>query len=112
MPYQSPNLPARRRDIVLKKAINMDHAANGGTVKFVMCAWDDCEKDGYEMYKLVTQTGNPNYHDAMGNDYSRPLTYLFCCERHRQYWINGSLQAKRGYEKEFLYGNLPKGFGP
>lgn len=101
--YQSANLPARRRDIVLKKAINMDHAANGGTVKFVMCAWDDCEKDGFEMYKVVIETGN-----VKGGYPSRPLTYIFCCERHRAYWINSSLQGRYGFEGH-AYGQLPKG---
>jgi hypothetical protein len=105
MPYQSPNLPGRRHAIVQKKAINMDFAANGGTVKFVMCAWDDCEHDGYEMYKCVVETGN-----VQGGYESRPLTYIFCSERHRQYWIQSGRQAQRGYAPEYMHGMLPPGY--
>lgn len=97
---------AHSHAIVAKKAINMDHAANGGTVKFVMCAWDDCERDGYEIYKIVTETGNV----AKGHP-SRPLTYIFCSERHRQYWIHSARQAKAAERGEFLrHGDLPSGY--
>ncbi len=99
-----PNGDPRHRAIVARKAINFDHAANGGTVKFVMCAWDDCEKSGYELYKVVIETGN-----IKNGSPSRPLTYIFCCERHRQYWVNASLQAKRGFT-DHLYGSLPPGY--
>lgn len=90
--------------IIEKKAINMDHAANGGDCKFVMCAWDTCEKDGFETYKVVTETGN-----VSGGYESRPLTYIFCCERHRQYWIHSAHQAKRGYDTH-RHGDLPSGY--
>jgi hypothetical protein len=87
----------------------MDHAVNGGTVKFVMCAWDDCEKDGYEMYKVVIETGNVDRNSPYYCP--RPLTHIFCCERHRQYFIQSGLYAKRGGDPAFLHGMLPKGYG-
>jgi hypothetical protein len=67
---------AWRHAIVAKKVINFDR---GGTN--VMCAWDTCEKDGYEMYKTVEHDANAGYE-------RRDITYVFCSERHRQYWIN------------------------
>jgi hypothetical protein len=40
------------------------------------CCWDDCTRDGVELHKTTVKepTGNANY--------------VFCSERHRQYWIN------------------------
>lgn len=50
---------------------------------WLMCCWDDCEKDGYELYKL----------DREG------IRYVFCSERHRGYFA----YSHRGY------GQLPPG---
>lgn len=72
-----------RHAIIQKKAINLDHGMNGGPTKYVMCAWDTCEKDGYEMYKVIQETGAV-YRGAP----PRPLSYVFCSERHRQYFLN------------------------
>jgi hypothetical protein len=99
-------MPARdtsawRHAIVEKKVINLDHAGD----RHVMCAWDVCEKDGYENYKFVEETGNV----AAGWP-SRPLTYVFCSEKHRQYWLQSYRQAKAGHSKEFMHGMLPKGY--
>lgn len=74
--------------IVEKKVINLDH----GGAKHVMCAWDDCERDGVEMHKTTV-----NYGSA---DCPQIVNHVFCSERHRQYWIN-SVRS---------YGNLPPGF--
>ena len=72
-----------------KKVINLDHAGN----RKVMCAWDICTNDGYESNKVRVRTSAPGY----------PLTYMqyvFCSERHRQFWINSIHD----------YGNLPSGY--
>lgn len=76
--------------IVQRKVINRDHDDG----KKVMCAWDICLNDGYETNKVVVNDAKPGYEP-------RPLTYVFCCERHRQYWINSVRD----------YGNLPSGYG-
>ena len=65
-----------RHAILQKKVINLDH----GGAKHVMCAWDTCEKDGYENNKVVVHEG------VHGN--VRDITFVFCSERHRQYWLN------------------------
>jgi len=70
-----------------KVVINLDHAGD----RHIMCAWDDCERDGYELYKAVV-----NYGKA---DTPRLVSHVFCCERHKQYWIN-SVKS---------YGRLPAG---
>lgn len=78
--------------IISRRAINLDHGVNGGPTKYVMCAWDDCEHDGYELYKVRLNTGKA--------DTPRIVTHLFCTERHKQYWLNSTRS----------YGNLPPGF--
>jgi hypothetical protein len=66
---------AWRHAIIQKKVINFDH---GGS-KHVMCAWDTCEKDGYESHKIVTHENSPGYE-------SKTITYIFCSESHKDYW--------------------------
>lgn len=74
--------------ITMKKVINHDR---GGT--FVMCAWDTCEKDGYEAYKAVEHDNTPGYEE-------RTITYVFCSERHKQYFIHSTVRG----------GDLPAGY--
>jgi len=81
-------MPNEPRTHVSKKVVNMDHAGD----RFVMCAWDECEKDGYELYKVRVNYGTPGAPHI--------LSYVFCCERHRQYWIHNHRS----------YGNLPPGY--
>jgi len=74
--------------IVEKKVINHDR---GGT--FVLCAWDTCERHGYETNKCVERISRPG----------QPLltiTYVFCTERHKQYFVNSIHDVN----------NLPPGF--
>jgi hypothetical protein len=70
--------------IIQKKVINHDR---GGTN--VMCGWDTCELDGYENNKVVITEG-----------INKTTTYVFCSERHRQYWINSTRDMN----------NLPSGY--
>jgi hypothetical protein len=79
-----------RRDhaIVEKKVINFDH----GGAKHVMCAWDECEKDGVELHKTRVNYGTAGTPQI--------VNHVFCSERHKQFWIN-SVRA---------YGNLPPGY--
>lgn len=58
-----------------KKVINHDR---GGT--FVMCAWDTCERAGYQNNRVVTHEGTP------GN--VKDITFVFCSDRHKQYWLH------------------------
>lgn len=57
--------------------INHDHFEG----KHIYCAWDTCEKDGYESNKVVETISAPGHP-------KQTLTYVFCSERHRQYWID------------------------
>lgn len=82
-----------RHDIIQKKVINHDR---GGT--YVMCAWDTCEKDGLEMHKCVERDNTPGYE-------SRTISYVFCSERHRQYFIHSTVRANDlppGYKRSIV----------
>ncbi len=52
-----------------------DHPDTGGKI---LCGWQDCDRDGYDLYKLVVDYGRPG----------RPYVtrYVFCSERHQAYW--------------------------
>ena len=87
----------RRHAIIQRKIINFDKFDPGA----VMCAWDDCERPGYELYKVPTRRG------------VQTMTYVFCTERHRQYWIaagQGPETAARNQGR--VHGMLPPGHRP
>lgn len=75
--------------IVEKRVINLDHDDG----KKVMCAWDTCTNDGYETNKV-------RVNDAAEGYAPKYIQYVFCTERHRQFWIN-SVHS---------WGRLPAGF--
>lgn len=74
--------------IAEKKVINLDH----GGARHVMCAWDDCERDGVDLHQVRVNYGK--------GDLPHVVKHVFCSEKHKQYWINST----RGY------GMLPPGF--
>jgi hypothetical protein len=80
-------MTTRRHGRNEKVIINLDHAGD----RHVMCAWDDCENDGFELYKCKVNYGKAGTPHI--------VIHVFCSERHRQYWIN----SVKGY------GHLPKG---
>jgi hypothetical protein len=93
-----------RHAIIQKKVINLDHDGN----RHVMCAWDTCERDGFEMYKVRVKTHNPDFAEVtilpngvvMPNE--RYMNYVFCSERHKQYWLASIRPGNNN--------NLPPGF--
>jgi hypothetical protein len=83
-----------------KRVINLDHGGD----RRVMCGWDDCEKEGYELYKVKTHEHNPVL--SCDHPLSKHVSYVFCSERHKMYWIGSSTRARGGT----LHGNLPSGY--
>lgn len=75
---------------VMKKVLNMDR---GGTN--VMCAWDSCERDGFQNISVRTRNSADGYE-------IKYMTYVFCTERHKAYWLE-SIHPGRG-------NNLPPGW--
>lgn len=71
--------PARRR------ILSVDKARRGESV-FLLCCWSDCERDGVELHKV-------RFHDhnrALPCDHglAQHVWYVFCSERHRQFFLN------------------------
>lgn len=87
MPVRGTTL--HRHAILMKKVINLDHDGS----KHVMCAWDTCEKDGFENNKVVAHEGAKGYE-------TKDITYVFCSERHKQYWLHSTVSCN----------NLPPGY--
>jgi hypothetical protein len=76
--------------ILDKRVINLDHAGD----RHVMCAWDDCENDGFENNQVRINYGTAEQPHIVKS--------VFCTERHRQFFIESA--------KEGRYGKLPPGF--
>lgn len=73
-----------QRSYVVKK-----HKDSHGDNHTIPCCWDDCGRDGVELYKYVEVTSENR------------LVYLFCSEKHRQYWK---------YASKLGHGKLPTGW--
>lgn len=70
---------------VEKKIINRDEGGDGRVTSsgthYTLCAWSDCDHDGLELYKIqIDQAKNRNE--------PRFMNYVFCSERHKEYWID------------------------
>lgn len=50
---------------------------NPATGNAIMCAWDDCQKPGYDEIKVVVREPRKTLH------------YIFCSEQHKRYHIHG-----------------------
>lgn len=66
---------------VHKKVLSRD------TGLWLLCCWQDCERQGYELYKCVK------------HEINQDVAFVFCSERHRQYFLNSHRDN----------GNLPLG---
>lgn len=63
---------------------------------WIRCAWFECEKPGYELYKSIQHEHGRNIPCAAGDH----VNYVFCSERHKQLF-------RHSHES---FGNLPPGF--
>lgn len=77
--------------IVQKKIINRDEGGDGTPTSsgthYVMCAWSDCEKPGYELFKVRTRTHAGHIRDDDPWN-SRFVHYVFCSEKCKQLWLD------------------------
>jgi len=82
----------------------MDRTWSGqAETNYIHCGWDDCEKHGFEMYKVKIHTEKPGYPERIVN-------FVFCTERHRQYFIQSYNQGQAGMHPDYMHGKLPPGF--
>jgi hypothetical protein len=97
--------PSRGPARVGKKIINLDR---GGT--YVVCAWDECDRDASDLHTVRAHEHAQSIPCA--SPMARHITYPFCTERHRQYWLNATgdmakESAARNNGRQ--YGMLPEG---
>lgn len=76
-----------------KKIIIREGAFDG---ERIFCAWEDCDNDAVFSYRVRVNYGYEDQRQTQRND----TWYAFCCERHRQYFINSHRDHK----------NLPEGY--
>jgi hypothetical protein len=57
------------------------------TDDFLLCGFDDCDRDGYELYKVEVQNIKPHMrpYTPQGEWFIR---YVFCSEGHKQMFID------------------------
>lgn len=70
---------------------------NRDAERWILCSWDTCDNDGVTLHQARHHDHNPGYPcNAPGTKH--PI-YVFCSERHKQYWLNSHRSL----------GNLPAG---
>lgn len=79
-----------------KSILNVDKA-HCGEMQFLLCCWDDCERDGTNLHRT-------RFHDhpkalRCDDPVSKHVWYVFCSERHLRLFLNGHRE----------YGVLPSG---
>lgn len=51
---------------------------------WIRCAWDDCDRQGYELFKVLV-------HEHVGMACDEPgaehIAFIFCTEKHKQYHL-------------------------
>jgi hypothetical protein len=85
-------MPGWRHARVSKPVINLDRGGDRPD-HHIMCAWDDCELQGYELNKVVINDAAPGYPP-------RYMRFVFCTERHKYFFVHSHRD----------YGNLPPGY--
>lgn len=91
---------------VQKRVINHDR---GGT--FVMCAWDTCDRDGYQLYGLRQHEHARNI--PCDSSLAKHITFVFCSDRHKQFWLNATgpnAHESAARNNGRIYGMLPAGY--
>lgn len=54
--------------------------------RWIQCNWFECEKDGYEQYKMVQHDHAEDI--ACGDLPGEHVNFVFCSERHLRYYAN------------------------
>lgn len=67
---------------VMRRVIIREGARIG---RNALCCWDECDRDGYDLYKTRVRDTMPGVEPAVFT------FFLFCSERHKQYWVDSYL---------------------
>jgi hypothetical protein len=91
---------------IAKYVVNLDQ---GGTR--VCCAWDECSSPGYELHKVRQHEHARSI--ACDSSLGKHITFIFCSDRHKLYWLNCTGEAARVSEarnRGRVSGMLPAGY--
>lgn len=72
---------------VAKKVLSRD------TGSWLLCCFDDCERQGLELHKAVVNDGyEPIYDPRTGHTVYVPktITYVFCSNGHKMLWVDSA----------------------
>lgn len=75
-----------------RKVIIREGADEGGKI---FCGWDDCDRDGLMLYGVRQNDARPGFP-------AQWVTFVFCSERHKQYWL-------QSYHRPGTHGRMPAG---
>lgn len=59
----------------------------------IPCVWSDCWRDGDNRYRIEAR--NPDWKPEWG-DRGKHIVYIFCSERHKEYWLSEARQLAAG----------------
>lgn len=99
---------------IMRKIINHDSGGN----RTIVCAWDECDRPGYQLYRTIYCQHPQNMscqdaHDMLAVMHGQSAHYImvFCSEQHRGFFRNNEgRNAKEGYAAgKQMFGNLPAG---
>lgn len=90
---------------IMRKVINHD---SGGNRK-IMCAWDTCDKDGYQQHS-IRQHEHAHWLDC-DDPLAKHVTFVFCTNRHKLFFLNcmGENARYGAAAGKQMWGNLPDG---
>ena len=93
--------PARVERLI----INLDTALP------MTCGWDECDKRARTPYQVRVHEHAGTCGSAVAQ-YGRHAHYVFCCDRHLQYWVHSSGRRANDLAARYggrIYGMLPPG---
>lgn len=64
------------------------------TGRVVMCSWSDCTHPGDDRVQFQVPHESPRWVDKTTGK-QEMVVYIFCSERHKQMWVDGSQYAKK-----------------
>lgn len=77
--------------LLTRKVIIREGEQQGGKI---LCGWDTCDHDGTMLHHVAVNQAKPGFPRQLAR-------YVFCSERHKQYWLNAHRLG---------HGNLPAGY--
>lgn len=69
--------------------LSLDKAQRGETC-WLLCCWEDCERQGVDLHKTRFHDHAPGL--PCDSTLAKHIWYVFCSERHRQYFLHSHVR--------------------